>query len=579
MDTFRVVLEGRCIDGFASEAVKASLTRLMRVTEAVAEQLLQGQETTVKQGVDEETGERYLTALRAAGMACRLEPENLPFDVAALAPSHSETTAVDAIARSTPPVVVDEHETTTMPPSVAHPPKRETSASKRVVGTMVAGLATVALVFGGIFLSRFNGQANSDSANNIQQKANVTVSASPGVTAVNPAEQVPPPASAVKEASPRPAANLELPQFLACTGYNNASEQAWIDVYYFDPSGRFAAYNIPTVDGVQLGQPMASFQFGRWSHEGSVLRINTHATQLEGDKAMEHYQLKIKWLRMAKSPERDAVLKRQRAMEDDFWTNPTIVTGKGGYAEYDIAKTSSSPDKFTMRDRSRDSNFKAEQCDIPKGQPVLEKLRSLETSLAKSMYGPSIVEDSQLKQPTLSGAASTTSQSTPVQPIAPSLVPSSERGDTPQFKDYATSEAYRGANHPLVVDSAFATNFRTRLSDTIKNGKPDFAGRYIVARWGCGSGGCNTGAIIDSITGRAVPFPVGLSSVAPLKPQFEKEDGQELLFRLNSRLMIFAGNLDGAAKGDGSDTIEFYEFDDGKFRLLKSMNYGRQAKE
>ena len=40
MDTFRVLLEGRCVDGFAREAVKSNLMRLMRVTESVAAQFM-----------------------------------------------------------------------------------------------------------------------------------------------------------------------------------------------------------------------------------------------------------------------------------------------------------------------------------------------------------------------------------------------------------------------------------------------------------------------------------------------------------------------------------------------------------
>lgn len=42
--------------------------------------------------------------------------------------------------------------------------------------------------------------------------------------------------------------------------------------------------------------------------------------------------------------------------------------------------------------------------------------------------------------------------------------------------------------------------------------------------------------------------------------------------------MVFAGNLDGAAQGDGIDTVEFYEFNDGKFIFIKSMPYGKQDK-
>lgn len=165
MDTFRVVLEGRCIDGFASEAVKASLTRLMRVTEAVAEQLLQGRETTVKQGVDQETGERYLTALKAAGMACRLEPENLAFE---FAPDTSPP------AQLTQPPVDEARESAMRAEYAEQPQKTESSRNQFVVGAMLIGLVAFGLVFGWRFLSRFNAQPSD------QPKSSAQVSASTG---------------------------------------------------------------------------------------------------------------------------------------------------------------------------------------------------------------------------------------------------------------------------------------------------------------------------------------------------------------------------------------------------------------
>lgn len=144
-----------------------------------------------------------------------------------------------------------------------------------------------------------------------------------------------------------------------------------------------------------------------------------------------------------------------------------------------------------------------------------------------------------------------------------------------RFRDYKVSGRYQGDNHPLVM-SEFSRNFRTRLSQAIKTGKPSFARDYIVTGWGCGSGGCNTGAVINAKTGVVTPFPVSLSSIYPLKPQFENEDGQEHIYRLDSRLMIFAGNLEGSEHTDGRDIIEFYELRNGKFIFLESRAYGRR---
>lgn len=145
--------------------------------------------------------------------------------------------------------------------------------------------------------------------------------------------------------------------------------------------------------------------------------------------------------------------------------------------------------------------------------------------------------------------------------------------DVPKFKDYKVKEIYKGTNHPLVMDE-FSKRYRTRLRHAIKHGKPTFAGRYIVTRWGCGSGGCNTGAIIDARTGKAYAWPVFLSSVWPLKEKFKDEAGQELLYKINSRLIIFAGNLE-TSKTDGRDIVEFYTFKNGQFRFLSSAPYGK----
>lgn len=170
-------------------------------------------------------------------------------------------------------------------------------------------------------------------------------------------------------------------------------------------------------------------------------------------------------------------------------------------------------------------------------------------------------------------------QATAAPPVSNTTDQTGTKKDIPKFKDYPADKMYSGKNHALVLNE-FGKEFKTRLSNALKTNKPDFAGHYIVTSWGCGTSGCNTGAVIDAITGVAYPLPVALSSVYPLKKEFESEhyDGQELIYKANSRLMIFAGNLEGLEQGDGEDTIAFYEFKDGKFKLLKSMPYGRQAK-
>lgn len=146
--------------------------------------------------------------------------------------------------------------------------------------------------------------------------------------------------------------------------------------------------------------------------------------------------------------------------------------------------------------------------------------------------------------------------------------------DVPKFKDYAANKIYKGKYHPLVLNE-YGKMYRTRLREALKH-PVNFAGHYIVTGWGCGSGGCNTCAVINVKTGIATSCPVTLMSVYPLKPEYEDKSGQEHIFRKNSRLMIFAGVLD-TLQGQFDDVVEFYTFEGGKFKFLKRVPYNHKG--
>ena len=78
------------------------------------------------------------------------------------------------------------------------------------------------------------------------------------------------------------------------------------------------------------------------------------------------------------------------------------------------------------------------------------------------------------------------------------------QGRAPSFRDYPVRRFYRGRVAPVVLD-ADSRAFRTRLREAAR-GRPNFAGRYIVTAWGCGTG-CEVGAAIDAKTGRVHWFP------------------------------------------------------------------------
>ncbi len=77
----------------------------------------------------------------------------------------------------------------------------------------------------------------------------------------------------------------------------------------------------------------------------------------------------------------------------------------------------------------------------------------------------------------------------------------------PSFADYAVAEVFKGK--PARVDfrsDPVARRFRTRLTAGAAKG-PNFAGRFTVVVWGCGTA-CESVAIIDAKSGR-VYSPLG----------------------------------------------------------------------
>ena len=88
----------------------------------------------------------------------------------------------------------------------------------------------------------------------------------------------------------------------------------------------------------------------------------------------------------------------------------------------------------------------------------------------------------------------------------------------PAFTDYPVREIYTGKVAP--AKTAMGTGqrhptgghrpsmFKARLADASTNGQVNFAGHYVLTTWGCGSGGCVEGAVIDALTGDIVWLPL-----------------------------------------------------------------------
>lgn len=77
----------------------------------------------------------------------------------------------------------------------------------------------------------------------------------------------------------------------------------------------------------------------------------------------------------------------------------------------------------------------------------------------------------------------------------------------PKFEDFPAKEF--SSNKKIVVDinsDPVGRLYRTALRSHVENFGIDFAGKYSLAEWGCGST-CQDGAIVDADTGHVYPLP------------------------------------------------------------------------
>ena len=83
--------------------------------------------------------------------------------------------------------------------------------------------------------------------------------------------------------------------------------------------------------------------------------------------------------------------------------------------------------------------------------------------------------------------------------LLPLLPAVAQNGKRPAFSAYPATVEKAKAKSINFKNDAAARTMRTRLKEALAGGV-NFAGHYIVAGWGCGTG-CFSGAIIDARTG------------------------------------------------------------------------------
>ncbi|MRV76001.1 hypothetical protein GJ700_30235 [Duganella sp. FT92W] len=142
----------------------------------------------------------------------------------------------------------------------------------------------------------------------------------------------------------------------------------------------------------------------------------------------------------------------------------------------------------------------------------------------------------------------------------------------PRFASYPVP-VYTGANAAPKLNADDRTRmYRTRIREWSRE-KPNFAGHYILATWGCGAE-CVQITIIDAMTG-TVFHPDGVTLNAANNIEDALFDGKprwpnagSLKFKPDSQLLILFGMPEEDSKRRG---ISYYRWHNNKLSLLRHV--------
>ncbi len=156
---------------------------------------------------------------------------------------------------------------------------------------------------------------------------------------------------------------------------------------------------------------------------------------------------------------------------------------------------------------------------------------------------------------------------------------SAQAGDwehAPKFSDFPAKMSFKGRPAPVKIEGKEARMFRTVLRDGAKNG-PDFAGHYTVVVWGCGADSFSL-AVIDARNGKVYFPPFRCITLAggydALSIEGKAVDNPA--YRKSSKLLIFAGAEDTPSLDPRDRSVQFWVFQDGRFKLIYSIPAPRQ---
>ena len=149
-------------------------------------------------------------------------------------------------------------------------------------------------------------------------------------------------------------------------------------------------------------------------------------------------------------------------------------------------------------------------------------------------------------------------------------------GHAPKFSDFPSGTMFKGKPASVKIEGRKARMFRSVLRDGAKNG-PDFAGHYTVVVWGCGADSFSL-AVVDARDGKVYFPPFSCITFAGGYDALSI-DGKQVdnpAYRKDSKLLIFAGAEDKPSLKPEDRSVQFWVFQDNRFKSVYSIPAPRQ---
>jgi hypothetical protein len=127
----------------------------------------------------------------------------------------------------------------------------------------------------------------------------------------------------------------------------------------------------------------------------------------------------------------------------------------------------------------------------------------------------------------------------------------------PKFNDFPATDLFNGKPSKVRIISSRDRKFATRLH-ALSGQRPNFAGHYTLASWGCGAS-CIQTVAIDAKTGKVAWLPFTVCC-------WDSDISEPIEFKRDSSLIIVHGSRNEAGAG-----VYYYRLDSAGFTLVKAV--------